>query len=275
MRIIIIVNSREEGKRISDYLERKSDIEIINVLYNGEEAYRQILSEQPDLIVMNIVLPGMDGLELMELLSTDLSIPKLPKVIAISSVDNITIMECACQLGVDFYMLKPYRLETLYHRIRQICYQSRKMTYGRNLQMDHKEQDRTVALEIDDYESLENFLNSDVTDVLRRVGMPAHIKGYQYIRTGIIMAVQDITILNYITKLLYPTIAKQYSTTPSSVERAIRHAIEVTWSRGNSDAIREIFCNTSWAEQRKPTNSEFIAQIADQFRVDYNIQIRA
>ncbi len=274
MRIIIIVNNREEGKRLSDYLKRKPDIDIMNVLYNGEEAYELIQKEHPDLILMNIVLPGMDGLELMELLSTDLSMPKLPKVIALSAVDNLTIMECACQLGVDFYMLKPYHMETLYHRMRQICNREKSML-TQYKSHEHYHMTEGLPIELDDLPALENYLNADVTEVLRRVGMPAHIKGYQYIRSGIIMAVQDITVLNYITKLLYPTIAKQYDTTSSSVERAIRHAIEVTWNRGNMDSIKEVFHNASWAEHRKPTNSEFIAQIADQFRVNYNIQIRA
>jgi two-component system response regulator (stage 0 sporulation protein A) len=124
-------------------------------------------------------------------------------------------------------------------------------------------------------EKRENQLELEVTEILRKIGMPAHIKGYQYIRTGIMMAVQDITILNYITKLLYPSIAKQYNTTPSSVERAIRHAIEVAWNRGDMDALQAVFGFSISPERGKPTNSEFIAQIADHYRVDYNIQKRA
>jgi two-component system response regulator (stage 0 sporulation protein A) len=121
-------------------------------------------------------------------------------------------------------------------------------------------------------ESKENRLELEVTDILHKIGMPAHIKGYQYIRTGIVMAVQDISILNYITKLLYPSIAKQYNTTPSSVERAIRHAIEVAWNRGDMNAMQEVFGFSISPERGKPTNSEFIAQIADRYRMDCNLR---
>lgn len=274
---MIIVSSKEEGRKLSDYLSRKQDIEIIDILYHGGDAYEQIMKKQPDMILMNMILPGMDGLELMEQLSADLGLPKLPKVIVLSAVDNLTIMECTCQAGVDFYMLKPYRLETLYNRMLQL--QKGKQKQSMNKEMAKMEANAEMAGMIYSEKSVmnnkENQLELEITEVLRRIGMPAHIKGYQYIRTGIMMAVQDITILNYITKLLYPSIAKQYNTTPSSVERAIRHAIEVAWNRGDMAALQEVFGFSISPERGKPTNSEFIAQIADQYRVDYNIRKRA
>jgi len=116
---------------------------------------------------------------------------------------------------------------------------------------------------------IENTIESDVTDIIRDIGIPANIKGYQYIREGIIMAVNDVNMLNYITKLLYPTIAKKYKTTSSSVERAIRHAIEVAWNRGQIDIINDLFGYTVNAGKGKPTNSEFIALIADKLRIEY------
>lgn len=277
MRLMIIVSSKEEGRKLSDYLSRKQDIEIIDMLYHGGDAYEQIIKKQPDMILMNMILPGMDGLELMEQLSANLDLPKLPKVIVLSAVDNLTIMECACQAGVDFYMLKPYRLETLYNRMIQL--QKGKQKQSVNKDMAKMEANVGVPGMIYSGQSvvdnMENQLELEITEVLRRIGMPAHIKGYQYIRTGIMMAVQDITILNYITKLLYPSIAKQYNTTPSSVERAIRHAIEVAWNRGDMAALQEVFGFSISPDRGKPTNSEFIAQIADQYRVDYNIRKRA
>jgi two-component system response regulator (stage 0 sporulation protein A) len=115
-------------------------------------------------------------------------------------------------------------------------------------------------------------LESDVTDIIRDIGIPAHIKGYQYIREGIIMSVKDANMLNYITKLLYPTIAKKYRTTSSSVERAIRHAIEVAWTRGKIEVIEEMFGYTVSAGKGKPTNSEFIALIADKLRLEYKMR---
>ncbi len=277
MRLMIIVSSKEEGRKLSDYLSRKQDIEIMDILYHGGDAYEQIMKKQPDMILMNMILPGMDGLELMEQLSADLGLPKLPKVIVLSAVDNLTIMECTCQAGADFYMLKPYRLDTLYNRMLQL--QKGKQKQSMNKEMASMEANAEMSGMIYSEKSVmntrENQLELEITEVLRRIGMPAHIKGYQYIRTGIMMAVQDITILNYITKLLYPSIAKQYNTTPSSVERAIRHAIEVAWNRGDMAALQEVFGFSISPERGKPTNSEFIAQIADQYRVDYNIRKRA
>lgn len=277
MKLMIIVSSKEEGRKLSDYLSRKQDIEIIDILYHGGDAYEQIIKKQPDMILINMILPGMDGLELMEQLAADLNMPKLPKVIVLSAVDNLTIMECACQAGVDFYMLKPYRLETLYNRMLQLQKEKQKQAVSR--EMVRMETDSPISGRIYSDNSMEdaneNQLELEITEVLRRIGMPAHIKGYQYIRTGIMMAVQDITILNYITKLLYPSIAKQYNTTPSSVERAIRHAIEVAWNRGDMAALQEVFGFSISPERGKPTNSEFIAQLADQYRVDYNIRKRA
>lgn len=275
MRVMIVVSSKEEGSKLSDYLSRKQDIEIIDILYDGGDACEAIVKKQPDMILMNMILPGMDGLELMEQLSINLNLPKLPRVIVLSAVDNLTMMECVCQAGADFYMLKPYRLDTVYNRMIQLQRGKR------------ARREQTVKMEVDTGmkekiyteqaagHTREKQLEFEVTEVLRKIGMPAHIKGYQYIRTGIIMAVQDITILNYITKLLYPSIAKQYNTTPSSVERAIRHAIEVAWNRGDMAALQEVFGFPIHPEKGKPTNSEFIAQIADQYRIDYNIRKRA
>ena len=279
MKVMIVVSSMEEGKKLSDYLSRKPDIEIIDILYHGVEAYEQIIKRQPDMILMNMILPGLDGLELMEQLMVDFSIHKLPKVIVLSAVDNLTIMECACQSGVDFYMLKPYRLETLYQRMKQVAQSEKAVEALSGQVLQGRSMDYEGALSYSELNPelvpSDNQLEYEVTEVLRKIGMPAHIKGYQYIRTGIMMAVQDISILNYITKLLYPSIAKQYNTTASSVERAIRHAIEVTWSRGEQALLQQVFGCAVSMERGKPTNSEFIAQIADQFRIDYSIRKEA
>lgn len=272
IKLMIVVNSRDEGKRLSDFFEQKTDIEVTGVEYNGQRAYSKILSLKPDVVLMNMILPELDGLGIMEQLVANLEMPKLPRVIVISSVDNPTIMDCACQAGVDYYIMKPYRLDTLYNRILQ-------------LQSPFQGDGKRTGLPLRSYESKrnkeryagmeDNYLESEITDVMRRIGVPAHIKGYQYIRTGIIMAVHDIAVLNYITKLLYPSIAKEYNTTASSVERAIRHAIEVAWTRGDPNVLESIFGHTVSMNRRKPTNSEFIAQIADRYRLDYNMRLQA
>ena len=277
MKTMLVVNSKEEGRRLSDYLCRKADVEIIDIVYNGEEGLQKIIERKPDMVLMNMILPSMDGLEIMEALSENLLIPELPHVIIVSAVDNPLMMECVCQAGADYYIQKPYRMETIYCRMQQLMQGKQR---SRIMEPMSQKDDSLGNPEVTDpvqknIDAMEKQLELEITEVLRRIGMPAHIKGYQYIREGIMIAVQDISVLNYITKLLYPSIAKQYNTTPSSVERAIRHAIEVAWNRGDMAALQEVFGFTISKERGKPTNSEFIAQIADQYRVDYNIRKRA
>lgn len=267
IKMMIAVNSKDEGKRLLEFFGQKPDIEVVGVEYDGQGAYDRILFLKPDIVFMNMILPELDGLGIMEKLMENLEVPKLPRVIVISSVDNPVIMDCACQSGADYYVMKPYRLETLYNRVLQL----------------HKPLRENGLRDVRSYETCQRggqermdadaYLETEITNVMRRIGVPAHIKGYQYIRTGIIMAVHDIAVLNYITKLLYPTIAKQYNTTATSVERAIRHAIEVAWSRGDAEVLQEIFGCTISSERGKPTNSEFIAQIADKYRLGYTYSI--
>ncbi|MDE7368068.1 MAG: sporulation transcription factor Spo0A [Lachnospiraceae bacterium] len=274
IKLLIAVNSRDEGRVLSDFFEQKNEIEVTGIEYNGQKAYDRILELRPDVVLMNMILPGIDGLGIMERLVANLEVPKLPRVVVISSVDNPVIMDCACQTGVDYYIMKPYHLDTIYNRILQL--QSSFLTETRNQNstpLRSYESQRTMEWgsgEVDD-----NTLENEITEVMRQIGVPAHIKGYQYIRTGIIMAVHDIAVLNYITKLLYPSIAKQYNTTASSVERAIRHAIDVAWSRGDAAVLHEIFGCTISTKRGKPTNSEFIAQIADKYRLNYNMRLQA
>ena len=172
---------------------------------------------------------------------------------------NQSMVEYACKLGVLYYIMKPYNLESMLHRIFQgVISRTEKERY-------HSMQEYGMA------GYMENTLENDVTDIIREIGIPAHIKGYQYIREAIMMTVNDMNLLNYITKLLYPTIAKKYKTTSSSVERAIRHAIEVAWNKGQIDVLEDMFGYTISAGKGKPTNSEFIALIADKLRLEYRM----
>jgi two-component system response regulator (stage 0 sporulation protein A) len=167
----------------------------------------------------------------------------------------------AFNLGADYYIMKPCVHEVLAKRVLQMA------------RMTDCECTEDAAADMGESEEQihERNIESDVTDIIREIGIPAHIKGYQYIREGIMMAIRDVNMLNYITKLLYPGIAKKYKTTSSSVERAIRHAIEVAWSRGRLEVIEEMFGYTVSAGKGKPTNSEFIALIADKLRITYQL----
>lgn len=273
IKLLIAVNSRDEGKKLTDFFGQKNEIEVIGIEYNGQRAYDQILELRPDVVLMNMILPEIDGLGIMERLMANLELPKLPRVVVISSVDNPVIMDYACQSGVDYYIMKPYHIDTVYNRILQL--QSSFLKDARFHSTAVRSYESQQSMEQYSGEMDDNVLETEITEVMRKIGVPAHIKGYQYIRTGIIMAVHDIAVLNYITKLLYPSIAKQYNTTSSSVERAIRHAIDVAWSRGDAATLQDIFGCTISATRGKPTNSEFIAQIADKYRLNYNMRLQA
>ena len=225
-----------------------------------------IIDEVPDIVLIDVILPVMDGFTVIEKTNGNRSIKKKPIFIVISSMGNQSMVEYACKLGVHYYIMKPYNLDSVIHRIFQA------MLVRRKAELQIKEKERRYAMQkygMNQY--TENTLENDVTHIIREIGIPAHIKGYQYIREAIMMTVNDINLLNYITKLLYPTIAKKYKTTSSSVERAIRHAIEVAWNKGQIDVLEDMFGYTISAGKGKPTNSEFIALIADKLRLEYRM----
>lgn len=235
-------------------------ITVLATAKEGEEAYQAVLNYQPDVLVLDVFLTGMDGLEVLEQIRQKEELNDI-KVLFLTSVGSQRIISCAFSLGADYYLLKPFNAEILAKRVLQIA------SYGTK-----DRQNSEVNFGNTQEEYMMGSLESDVTDIIRDIGIPAHIKGYQYIREGIIMSVKDANMLNYITKLLYPTIAKKYRTTSSSVERAIRHAIEVAWNRGKIEVIEEMFGYTVSAGKGKPTNSEFIALIADKLRLEYKMR---
>ena len=195
----------------------------------------------------------------MEKMHQDRTIKKMPSFIVVSAVGQERITEDAFNLGADYYVLKPFDTQMLLNRIKHMKTSASRRT---------REIARKEAPEEKSAYSQRN-LETDVTNIIHEIGVPAHIKGYQYLRDAIILCVNDMEMLNSITKILYPTIAKRQQTTPSRVERAIRHAIEVAWSRGKMDTIDELFGYTVSTGKGKPTNSEFIALIADKIRLEY------
>ena len=237
------------------------DIKIVDKVTDGESAIESIRKYQPDVVLLDICLPVMDGLGVMETIRDSGDCPETLFVV-ITSVGSQRLIRCAFDLGASFYVLKPYNSDQLVARLKQM--HERKEEIRADMSND------LICISTKSMtDNVANNIESDVTDIIRDIGIPANIKGYQYIREGIIMAVNDVNMLNYITKLLYPSIAKKYKTTSSSVERAIRHAIEVAWNRGQIDVINDIFGYTVNAGKGKPTNSEFIALIADKLRIEY------
>ena len=208
-----------------------------------------------DVVLLDLIMPKMDGLTVMEQVNQDKAVDKRPYFIVITAVGQERITEDAFNKGANYYVMKPFNNEMLLNRIKSV----RKMFRNG----EKKYEDKTEAVLRGD--NLENR----VTNMLHEIGIPAHIKGYHYLRDAIIMAVEDMDVLNAITKILYPTVAKKYQTTSSRVERAIRHAIEVAWSRGKLDTLDELFGYTVSTGKGKPTNSEFIALIADTIQLEY------
>lgn len=243
------------GKMISE----DKDLELVGKAHNGEEICSIIREKEPDVVVLDIIMPKVDGLSVMEKIGNDRDLKKHPSFIVVTAVGQDKITEDAFSLGADYYMLKPFDNRLLLNRIKQI-----RRSGERKLREVGKIPAAEEAQEIN-----KRDLEADVTAIIHEIGVPAHIKGYQYLRDAIILSVNDMEMLNSITKILYPTIAKKHQTTPSRVERAIRHAIEVAWSRGKMDTIDELFGYTVSTGKGKPTNSEFIALIADKIRLEY------
>lgn len=253
---VAIADDNERMVEILDSIVKKDDeLRIVGKANNGEEVYHIIKEKEPDVVLLDLIMPKLDGLSVMEKINQDQTIKKHPKFIVISAIGQEGITEDAFNLGAHYYIMKPFDNDMVLSRVRAIkSYMSEENRKGSR---------NNISNEKRSMEHLEN----DVTDMIHEVGVPAHIKGYQYLRDAIIMVIEEPEMLNSITKILYPTIAKRNQTTPSRVERAIRHAIEVAWSRGNMEIINSLFSYTVSTGKGKPTNSEFIALIADKIRL--------
>ncbi|HJA67504.1 sporulation transcription factor Spo0A [Lachnoclostridium sp. An169] len=250
----------DDNQKILDMLETiismDKELNLVGKAKNGEEMCQIIKNRQPDVVLLDLIMPKMDGLTVMDYVNQDKTVNKRPYFIVVTAVGQERITEDAFNKGANYYVMKPFNNEMLLDRIKSV----RKMF--RNNEKKNEDGKTEVA-------AREENLESRVTNMLHEIGIPAHIKGYHYLRDAIIMAVQDMDVLNAITKILYPTVAKKYQTTSSRVERAIRHAIEVAWSRGKLDTLDELFGYTVSTGKGKPTNSEFIALIADTIQLEY------
>ena len=251
IRVLLADDNREICEMVQGFLDKQPDMEVVCCVYDGVAAVDAIIENAPDVAIIDGVMPKLDGLGVLEKIY---DIAKKPICIILSEVVQEKITKKAIDLGADYYMVKPFDLEILAQRIRQL--RERGGDVADKISSEAKNADLQFNIE------------QRVTNILHEIGVPAHIRGYHYMREAIIMAVNDMDVLNYITKELYPSIAQKMNTTSSRVERAIRHAIEVAWSRGKIDAIDNLFGYTINNHKGKPTNSEFIALIADRLRLE-------
>ena len=263
IRVLIADDNVEFAMTLNEYLEKDEEMEVIGMAKDGNEAYKMIIGSRPDVVLLDVIMPHLDGLGVLEKLS--MSNITMPLCIMLSAVGQDKITQKAINLGAEYYIVKPFDISLLLKRIKDFKYYQPGTVKSSYAAREIKQQYIELAPES---KKDENNLEALVTNVIHEVGVPAHIKGYQYLREAIMMVVNDIEIINQITKQLYPEIADKYATTPSRVERAIRHAIEVAWGRGQTDAVENIFGYTVSAAKGKPTNSEFIAMIADKLRLE-------
>lgn len=264
LHVIVAENNLKDAYNLKLFLEEREEFEEVRALSDGKKAYEMIKETQPDVVILDTELSSMNGMEVLKRLrEEDEAISTI--FLFVSSISSDYLVGMASKLNAAYFLLRPYQPESIYHRI--VKNAKRKEQGLQTFLQEQKKEEKPDSL-LD-----ENYLENEVTKIIRELGIPAHIKGYHYIRESIILAVKDINILNYITKLLYPTIAKKYKTTSSSVERAIRHAIEVAFSRGQVELLEEMFGYTVNAGKGKPTNSEFIALIADKLRLEYKLPV--
>ncbi len=227
---------------------RRQDIEVVAEAADGQEAFAKMARLKPNIVISGLYLGKIDGVGLIRTAKKQMP-DYFPSFIMLAPFASQNLFEECCEAGAAYCMLKPLDFNALADRIRRLADKGRRRGTARPP------------------ENEEADLEAQVTKIIHQIGVPAHIKGYQYLRTAIIMAINDTDIINSVTKILYPTVAKQYNTTSSRVERAIRHAIEVAWDRGDLDVLNSFFGYTVQNSRGKPTNSEFIAMIADNLRL--------
>ncbi|MBD7910002.1 MULTISPECIES: sporulation transcription factor Spo0A [Clostridium] len=259
--VLIADDNKEFCSILNDYLLNQKDIVVTGIAKDGREALELIEERQPDLVVLDIIMPHLDGLGVLERLNS-MTLEKVPRVIVLSAVGQDKITQQAITLGADYYVVKPFDMDIFTKRIREMFNTTEVADIGRHVAQMPIMQRETAATSKGPVD-----LETEITNIIHEVGVPAHIKGYMYLREAITMVVNDMELLSAVTKELYPSIAKKYNTTASRVERAIRHAIEVAWGRGQVEAINRLFGYTVHNEKGKPTNSEFIAIIADKLRL--------
>ncbi|MBW9169811.1 sporulation transcription factor Spo0A [Clostridium estertheticum] len=259
--IIIADDNKVFCNILNEYLLNQRDIVVIGIANDGVQALKLIQEKEPDLVVLDIIMPHLDGLGVLERLNT-MELNQIPCIMVLSAVGQEKITQRALSLGADCYVVKPFDIGEFVKRIRQVFNDT---IYGNDVK-------KTLTY-VDTNESKINKsepsdLLTQITNIIHKIGIPAHIKGYMYLREAINIVVNDVGLLSAVTKELYPSIGKKFNTTASRVERSIRHAIEVAWSRGQIETINKIFGYSIKNEKGKPTNSQFIAMVADKLRLE-------
>lgn len=267
--IIIMVSAMGQENVCEEAMELGSGkYNVISVRDNGVDTLDDIIKLKPDLVVIDLMLSEIDGIGVIEKCRELIEPDKIPAFIALTMLENRELMECIRRLKVDYCMMKPFQAGILAERISQmIRIRSVNNDIQKNEKALHGRSKRMCSM------CGTNDVRRQISFLVRNLGVPAHIKGCRYMKYAILMAIEDCNRINYITKLLYPEIAKKCKTTTSSVERAIRHAIDIVWTKGNQELLKEIFGTFVMEGQERPTNSQFIAAVADWMRLEHQIKV--
>ncbi len=253
IKIVVIDDNLILNESLCGYFSRKDDIEVVGTAQNALEAIEMIKILKPDAVIMDIIMPHADGLSLLERLNTS-EFENPPNVIILSAIGNESLIKKACGLGAKYFMVKPFDYDILYKRLLDM------------FNMHPADMARSPLQTLPTVKS--KSMDEKITTIFLTIGIPAHIKGYQFLREAVKMVVKNPDVINRITKELYPGIACSFDTSSSKVERAIRHAIEVAWTRGKIENINTIFGYNIYSKNDKPTNGEFIALVADKLIID-------
>ena len=270
--VVIVDDNPMILNTLDEVISSEAGLSVIGRADNGKDAIDMIKDTQPDVVLLDLVMPQMNGITVVENIKKKTSMLKNPAFIILSAVGGEQMTEEAFQAGANYFLMKPFDKDILVNKIRRIGKRPVRPVPGKVLEAPLKAATpEEAAMNREEY--MKEHLETDITKMLHELGIPAHIKGYQYLRDAISMVVRDREMMEAVTKILYPEIAKKNYTSSSRVERAIRHAIEVAWRRGNMDVLEDIFGNTVCAGKGKPTNSEFLALLTDRFRLEYREKI--
>ena len=253
--LLIVDDNKEFCKLLKEHLGEENNFNVIGIAHNGKEGLKLVKEKKPDILILDLIMPELDGIGVIEELKTNTEIKDM-KIIVLTAFGQEEFTRKVVELGADYYIMKPFDLDELTKRINQLM---NPPTFSSNGHAIKKATDKNINLDV------------KITEILHHLGVPANIKGYLYLREAIQLIIKDVELLGAITKKVYPEVAKKFHTTASRVERAIRHAIEVTWDRGNIEALNNYFGNTVSAKSGKATNSQFIARIADKLRLELKV----
>lgn len=262
--VMLADDNRDFVHMLQEHISAQEDMTVTGVAFNGEEVLGLLRNAEraPDILILDIIMPHLDGLGVLEKLQ-ELNLNPRPKVIMLTAFGQENITQRAVELGAAYYILKPFDIEVLVNRVRQMLNIPSSPINPAPVALAPKPSIGSL--------SKGKTLDASITSIINEIGIPVHVRGYKYLREAITMVYHNIEILGSITKTLYPSIADKYETTPSRVERAIRHAIELAWARGSVQNMSELFGYTVSLNKSKPTNSEFIAMIADKLRIEHTV----